>query len=150
MDRIEYLKWLMAESPSTTQQLMAWLQRAKRYTPEMKEHRDGVQIEENGIIVGLRQRTNLYNGDSLTIHVVQFPEKIQNKGWFKSFLKLCCKSNPWNDVVIEDVKNPYLLAFCQKHKFEVLDDFYPDTYIVNSEEIMALEIPPLKRYEDYL
>ncbi|EEM5981988.1 hypothetical protein [Escherichia coli] len=150
MDRIEYLKWLMAESLSTTQQLMAWLQRAKRYTPEMKEHRDGVQIEENGIIVGLRQRTNLYNGDCLTIHVVQLPEKIQNKGWFKSFLKLCCKSNPWNDVVIEDVKNPYLLAFCQKHKFEVQDDFYPDTYIVNSEEIMALEIPPLKRYEDYL
>ncbi len=150
MDRIEYLKWLIAESPSTTQQLMAWLQRAKRYTPVMKEHRDGVQIEENGIIVGLQQRTNLYNGDCLTIHVVQLPEKIQNKGWFKSFLKLCCKSNPWNDVVIEDVKNPYLLAFCQKHKFEVLDDFYPDTYIVNSEEIMALEIPPLKRYEDYL
>ncbi|HBD3846981.1 TPA: hypothetical protein KJF45_005047, partial [Escherichia coli] len=119
MDRIEYLKWLIAESPSTTQQLMAWLQRAKRYTPEMKEHRDGVQIEENGIIVGLQQRTNLYNGDCLTIHVVQLPEKIQNKGWFKSFLKLCCKSNPWNDVVIEDVKNPYLLAFCQKHKFEV-------------------------------
>ena len=108
MDRIEFLKWLIAESPSTTQQLMAWLQRAKRYPPE------------------------------------------KNKGWFKSFLKLCCKSNPWNDVVIEDVKNPYLLAFCQKHKFEVLDDFYPDTYIVNSEEIMALEIPPLKRYEDYL
>ncbi|HFP4410168.1 TPA: hypothetical protein ACHGKF_004687 [Escherichia coli] len=150
MDRIEYLKWLIAESPSTTQQLMAWLQRAKRYTPEMKEHRDGVQIEENGIIVGLRQRTNLYNGDCLTIHVVPLPEKIQNKSWFKSFLKLCCKSNPWNDVVIEDVKNPYLLAFCQKHKFEVLDEFYPDTYIVNSEEIMALEIPPLKRYEDYL
>ena len=150
MDRIEYLKWLIAESPSTTQQLMAWLQIAKRYTPEMKEHRDGVQIEENGIIVGLRQRTNLYNGDCLTIHIVQLPEKIQNKGWFKSFLKLCCESNPWNDVVIEDVKNPYLLAFCQKHKFKVLDAFYPDTYIVNSKEIMALEIPPLKRYEDYL
>ena len=116
----------------------------------MKEHRNGVQIEENGIIVGLRQRTNLYNGDCLTVHVVQLPEKIQNKGWFKSFLKLCCESNPWIDVVIEDVKNPYLLAFCQKHKFKVLADFYPDTYIVNSEEIMALEILPLKQYEDYL
>lgn len=43
-----------------------------------------------------------------------------------------------------------LLAFCQKHKFKVLADFYPDTYIVNSEEIMALEILPLKQYEDYL
>lgn len=104
MDRTEYLKWLIAESPSTTQQLMAWLQRAKRYNREMKEHRDGVQIEDNGIIVGLRQRTNLYDGDCLTIHVVELPEEIQNKGWFKSFLKLCCESNPWNDVVIEDVK----------------------------------------------
>ncbi len=35
MDRIEYLKWLIAESPSTTQQLMAWLQRAKRYIPKI-------------------------------------------------------------------------------------------------------------------
>ncbi len=150
MDRIEYLKWLIAESPSTTQQLMAWLHRAKRYNPDMKEHGDGVQIEENGIIVGLRQSTNLYNGDCLTIHAVQLPEHIQNKGWFKSFLKLCCESNPWNDVVIEDVKNPHLLAFCKKHNFKVLADFFPDTYIVNSEEIMALNIPPLKRYEDYI
>ena len=150
MDRTEYLKWLIAESPSTTQQLMAWLQSAKRYNREMKEHRDGVQIEDNGIIVGLRQRTNLYDGDCLTIHVVELPEEIQNKGWFKSFLKLCCESNPWNDVVIEDVKNPHLLAFCQKHNFKVLAEFCPDTYIVNSEEIMALDIPPLKRYEYYL
>ena len=150
MARTDYLTWLIAESPSTTQQLMAWLQRAKRYNREMKEHRDGVQIEDNGIIVGLRQRTNLYDGDCLTIHVVELPEEIQNKGWFKSFLKLCCESNPWNDVVIEDVKNPHLLAFCQKHNFKVLADFFPDTYIVNSEEIMALDIPPLKRYEYYL
>ncbi|EOY0089874.1 hypothetical protein ACP01F_004940, partial [Salmonella enterica] len=78
MDRIEYLKWLIAESPSTTQQLMTWLQRAKRYNSEMKEHRDGVQIEENGIIVGLRQRTNLYNGDCLTIHVVELPGNDSN------------------------------------------------------------------------
>lgn len=150
MDRIEYLKWLRAESPSTTQQLMAWLLRAKVYNPEMKEHRDGVQIAENGIIVGLRQRTNLYNGDCLTIHVVQLPKEIQNKGWFKSFLKLCCESNPWSDVVIEDVKNPYLLEFCKKYNFKVLADFFPDTYIVNSEEVLALDIPPLMRYEDYL
>ncbi|MDK1144752.1 hypothetical protein QMS75_19620 [Cronobacter sakazakii] len=59
MDRIEYLKWLIAESPSTTQQLMAWLQRAKRYNPEMKEHGDGVQIEENGIDLPPRLDTTL-------------------------------------------------------------------------------------------
>lgn len=150
MDRIEYLKWLRDESPSTTQQLMAWIYRAKNYNREMREHREGVQIEEMGIIVGLRQRTNLYDGDCLTIHVVQLPKEIQNKGWFKSFLKLCCESNPWRDVIIEDVKNPHLLEFCKKHNFEVLADFYPDTYIVNLGNILALDIPPLGLYEDYL
>ncbi|MGE4843483.1 hypothetical protein [Buttiauxella gaviniae] len=150
MDRVSYLKWLAAESPSTEQQLLAWLDRAKQYSSGMKEHRYGVQIEENGIIVGLRQSSNLYPGDCLTIHVVQLPEEIQHKGWFKSFLKLCCESNPWSDVVIEDVKNPHLLTFCKKNDFRVLADFFPDTYIVNYENIMSLDIPPLKRYDDYL
>lgn len=150
MNRIEYLKWLIDESPSATQQLLAWLQRAQTYTVGMEEHRQGVQIQEKEIIVGLRQFTNLYDGDCLTIHIVQLPAEIQNKGWFKSFLKLCCESNPWNDVVIETVKNPHLLTFCEKYDFRVLDDFYPDTYIVNSENIIALDIPQLRRYDDYL
>jgi hypothetical protein len=116
----------------------------------MKEHRDGVQIQENEIIVGLRQSTNLYNGDCLIIHIVQLPAEIQHKGWFKSFLKLCCESNPWDDVVIDTVKDPHLLAFCEKHNFRVLDDYHPNTYIVNSENIIALDIPPLMRCDDYL
>ncbi|MFW0560629.1 hypothetical protein ACN1BR_23760, partial [Enterobacter hormaechei] len=117
---------------------------------DMKEHQAGVQIQEKGIVVGLRQSTNRYHGDCLTIHVVRLPEEIQNKGWFKSFLKLCCESNPWCDVVIEDVKNPYLLSFCKKLNFTVLDEFYPNTYIVNTDAIMSLPIPPLGRYETYL
>ncbi|EIO3165333.1 hypothetical protein LQI22_005310 [Salmonella enterica] len=143
MDRIKYLKWIAEESPSTAQQLVAWLNRARHYTPDMKEHQAGVQIQEKGIVVGLRQSTNRYHGDCLTIHVVRLPEEIQNKGWFKSFLKLCCESNPWCDVVIEDVKNPYLLSFCKKLNFTVLDEFYPNTYIVNTDAIMSLPIPPL-------
>lgn len=150
MDRIKYLKWIAEESPTTAQQLVAWLNRARHYTPDMKEHQAGVQIQEKGIVVGLRQSTNCYEGDCLTIHVVQLPEEIQNKGWFKSFLKLCCESNPWRDVVIEDVKNPYLLSFCKKLNFTVLDEFYPDTYIVNTDAIMSLSIPALGRYETYL
>ncbi|EBS6278942.1 hypothetical protein D4F70_05705 [Salmonella enterica subsp. enterica serovar Weltevreden] len=150
MDRISYLKWLVAEDPSTAQQLLAWLDRARHYSSDMREHRDGVQIEENGIIVGLRQSSNLYDGDCLTIHVVQLPEEIQHKGWFKSFLRLCCETNPWRDVVIESVENPHLRAFCKKHDFKVLADFFPDTYIVNSENVLKMDVPPLKRYEDYL
>jgi len=102
MDRIKYLKWIAEESPTTAQQLVAWLNRARHYTPDMKEHQAGVQIQEKGIVVGLRQSTNRYQGDCLAIHVVQLPEEIQNKGWFKFFLKLCCEANPWGDVVIED------------------------------------------------
>lgn len=150
MDRVSYMKWLAAESPSTEQQLLAWLNRAKHYNCDMKEHRAGVQIEEHGIIVVLRQSSNLYDGDCLTIHNVQLPEEIQHRGWFKAFLKLCCESNPWSDVVIEDVKNPHLLAFCKQYDFTVLADFYPDTYIVNRGRILSLDIPPLKRYDDYL
>ena len=149
MDRVSYLKWLAAELPSAEEQLLAWLERAKHYSSEMREYREGVQIQEGGIVVVLRQSSNLYVGDCLTINNIQLPEEMQNKGWFKSFLKLCCISNPWNDVVIEDVKNPHLLVFCKKHDFTVIADFYPDTYIVNSERISALDIPPSKRYDEY-
>lgn len=31
MDRIKYLKWIAEESPSTAQQLVAWLNRARHY-----------------------------------------------------------------------------------------------------------------------
>lgn len=123
MVRIEYLKWLRDKSPLATQQLLAKLHRAQSYTVGMKEHRDGVQIQEKEIIVGTRQSTNLYNGDCLIIHIVQLPTDMQNKGWFKSFLKLYCESNQLNDVVIETVKNPHLLAFCEKHNFSILDYF---------------------------
>ncbi|EFD0233985.1 hypothetical protein QJC73_003528 [Salmonella enterica] len=150
MDRIKYLKWIAEESPTTAQQLLAWLNRARNYTPDMKEHQAGVQIQEKGIVVGLRQSTNCYEGDCLTIHVVKLPEEIQNKGWFKSFLKLCCESNPWCDVVIEDVKNPHLFEFCKKLNFTVIDKFYPDTFIVNTDAIMSLPTPPLGSYEAYL
>lgn len=150
MDRASYLRWLMAESPSAEEQLHAWLGKAKYYRSDMSEHRDGVQIQERGITVGLRQSSNLYDGDCLSIHIVRLDEEIQNKGWFKSFLKLCCDYNPWKDVIIEDVKNPHLLAFFRKHDFKVLDKFYPDTYIVNADKIQVLAIPPLKRYEEYL
>ncbi len=34
MDRIKYLKWIAEESPSTAQQLVAWLNRARHYTPD--------------------------------------------------------------------------------------------------------------------
>lgn len=51
MDRIKYLKWIAEESPTTAQQLVAWLNRARHYTPDMKEHQAGVQIQEKGIVV---------------------------------------------------------------------------------------------------
>ncbi|WP_431645865.1 hypothetical protein [Enterobacter hormaechei] len=49
MDRIKYLKWIAEESPSTAQQLVAWLNRARHYTPDMKSNQGIVQV-----IVGRR------------------------------------------------------------------------------------------------
>ncbi|RYA84869.1 hypothetical protein DD602_30145, partial [Enterobacter cloacae complex sp. 743-2DZ2F-22B] len=66
------------------------------------------------------------------------------------FLKLCLEYNPWWDVFIENVKKPYLISFCKKLNFTVLDEFYPNTYIVNTDAIMSLPIPLLGRYETYL
>lgn len=58
MDRIKYLKWIAEESSTTTQQLLTWLNRARHYTPDMIKHQAGVQIQEKGIVVGLRQSAN--------------------------------------------------------------------------------------------
>lgn len=58
MNRIKYLKWIAEESPTTTQQLLARLNRARHYTPDMKEHQSWCSDSKKGIVVGLRQSTN--------------------------------------------------------------------------------------------
>lgn len=58
MDRIKYLKWMAEESSTTAQQLLTWLNRVRRYTPDVFKHQAGVQIQEKGIVVGLRQSAN--------------------------------------------------------------------------------------------
>lgn len=139
----EYKRWLLKERPSLEMQLLRWIHEAMTFERGTREYLSGVQLEENGIRVVLRQYTNRYSDDCLTICAVDLPKDLQNRGWFKSFLVLCCQLNPWHDVIIEDVKNPHLLGFCRRCDFTVLDDSYPDTFIVNQQIMSSMPVTPL-------
>ncbi|WIL44527.1 hypothetical protein QPJ96_22210 (plasmid) [Pantoea agglomerans] len=142
----EYKRWLLKERPSLEMQLLRWIHEATTFERGTREYVSGVQLEENGIRVVLRQYTNRYSDDCLTICAVELPKDLQNRGWFKSFLVLCCQITPWQDVIIEDVKNPHLRGFCQRNGFAVLDDFYPDTFIVNQQKMLSMSVTPLSYF----
>ncbi|KGB10166.1 hypothetical protein DR73_4421 [Enterobacteriaceae bacterium ATCC 29904] len=150
MTRSEIKQWILRESPTIEQQIIRWLDEIDQNGTSSVEFNRGVELADHGLVVLLRPYTNRYSGLCFSICTVRLPPEIQHKGWFKSFLKLCCELNPWNDVIIEDVENPYLLAFCKRNRFEIIDPFYKTTYIVNIQAIMALEVRPLGRYNDYL
>lgn len=146
MRDIEYKRWLLNERPTIETQLQRWIDEAVTLEKGTRDYISGVQLEEDGIRIVLRQHTNRYPGECLSIAAVDLPESLQNRGWFKSFLVLCCQRNPWQDVILEDVKNPYLLGFCQRCEFTVLDNFYPDTFIVNQLIILSTPVMPLSSF----
>ncbi|PXK47643.1 hypothetical protein DMR96_24785 [Klebsiella pneumoniae] len=110
----------------------------------------GLEIIDNEIVVLLRPYTNRYLGNCLTICTVNLPPGLQRKGWFKSFLNLCCRVNPWNDVVIEDVGNEHLFDFCARNNFSILHTCYKTTFIVNQDIVREMNILPLEDYSYYL
>lgn len=146
MRDIEYKRWLLEERPSLETQLQRWIEEAVTLERSTSEYISGIQLEENGIRAVLRQYTNRHPVDCLAICAVDLPQSLQHRGWFKSFLVLCCQLNPWQDVIIEDVKNPHLHGFCQRNGFAVLDDFYPDTFIVNQQIMLRMPVTPLTAF----
>ncbi|MFE0587816.1 hypothetical protein [Pantoea vagans] len=146
MRDIRFIRWLMKESPSLETQLQRWINEAVTFDRGTCEYISGVQLEEGEIRVLLRQYTNRYPADCLTICAVDLPESLRNRGWFKSFLVRCCQLNPWHDVIIEEVKNPHLLGFCQRNDFTILDDFYPDTFIINHQKVLSMSVTPLPSF----
>lgn len=146
MKDIEYKRWLLKERPSLETQLQRWLDEAVTLERSTREYISGIQLEENGIRVVLRQYTNRYPHDCLAICAVDLPQSLQHRGWFKSFLVLCCQLNPWQDVIIEDVKNSHLRRFCKRNGFTVLHDFYPDTFIVNQQIMLSMPVTPLTAF----
>ncbi|WP_414455042.1 hypothetical protein [Enterobacter quasiroggenkampii] len=146
----EILDWIHKSSPSIEQQLRRWLDEILKNGHNSSEYFHGVELHDGGRLALLRPYTNKYNGFCLSICTVRLPAEIQRKGWFKSFLKLCCEMNPWRDVILEDVGNEHLKSFCERNKFHVLDPFYKTTYVVNKQVVMNLVTSPLGRYTDYL
>lgn len=140
--------WLERDAPSVRTQLLLWLTLAQSADTSQTTWRD-CEMREKGIAVLVRDRTNDYSEQCLTIATVQLPENIQRKGWFKSFLTECCKANPWPLLVIEDVKNPHLRSFLEKMNCKALSDFYRTTYVVDQRAVLTLDAGPLKPYASY-
>lgn len=150
MTEKEIMTWIHNDSPTIEQQLRRWLDEIIENGHNSSEYTHGVVLHDSDLAVRLRPYTNKYHGFCLSICAVRLPTEIQRKGWFKSFLKLCCEINPWHDVILEDVENEHLLSFCKRNHFQVLDPFYDTTYVVNKETVMNLATMPLGRYTDYL
>lgn len=147
----EILDWIHHSSPTIEQQLRRWLEEILENGRNSSEFSRGVVLYDRYQLALLRPYTNNYHKDfCLSICSVQLPDEIQGNGWFKSFLKLCCEINPWQDVILEDVGNKHLLSFCKRNNFQVLDSDYKTTYVVNKQAVMNLMTKPLSGYNDYL
>lgn len=150
MKRQDITKWIHSESPSVESQIRRWLAEILQNGDKSDEFRHGLEIYEHEIVVLLRPYTNKYFGKCLSICTVKLPSELQNKGWFKSFLNLCCRVNPWSDVVIEDVGNAHLFDFCVRNNFSIIHPFYKTTFIVNQAVVRGMNIPPLEDFSYYL
>ncbi|HHW8853364.1 TPA: hypothetical protein ACU3EY_001083 [Salmonella enterica] len=146
----EILEWIHNTSPTIEEQLRRWLDEIMENGHQSSEYAHGIELYDGIQLALLRPYTNKYNGFCLSICTVRLPAEIQGKGWFKSFLKLCCEINPWRDVILEDVGNEHLLSFCKRNNFQVLDPFYKTTYVIDKQAVMNLVTKPLGRYTDYL
>jgi hypothetical protein len=131
-----------------SQQLESWLELITESNDSTKVPYS-YQMEEREIKILMASQTNDYPGRCIAIRTVCLPEEIQGKGWFKSFITLCCKINPWQDVIVEDVKNPILLSFLQRMQCEIVSQSYNTTYIINKTNIDKLKASPLGKYSDY-
>ena len=150
MKRQDIIKWIHSESPNVESQIQRWLTEILQKGDKSDEFMRGLEIIDNEIVVLLRPYTNRYPGNCLTICTVNLPPELQRKGWFKSFLNLCCRVNPWNDVVIEDVGNEHLFNFCARNNFSILHPCYKTTFIVNQDIVREMNILPLEDYSYYL
>ena len=147
--QLDWLKWLADERPTIQTQFEKWLILAQSATVNTTIW-DRCQLSESGITVLLRDRTNCINESCLTIASVQLPDHMQRKGWFKSFLTLCCIKNPWTQIVIEDVNNQHLRGFLERINCVTLNKHFKTTYIVNKNALFAMKATPLRSAASYL
>ncbi|HEB4987934.1 MULTISPECIES: hypothetical protein [Klebsiella] len=150
MKRQDILKWIHSESPNVESQIKRWLAEILQKGDKSDEFMRGLEVIDNEIVVLLRPYTNRYPGNCLSICTVTLPSELQRKGWFKSFLNLCCSVNPWKDVVIEDVGNAHLFDFCVRNNFSILHPCYKTTFIVNQVAVREMNILPLEDSSYYL
>lgn len=137
------------QQPTIQFQLNQWLNSQRNLGCLENQATNRKELHENGIHVLLRDGTNCVSEKCLTIATVELPQEIHRRGWFKSFLTECVKKNPWEKILIEDVKNLHLQYFLNQLNSKVLNDFYKTTYIVEPDEVLRLNAGPLRPYIFY-
>lgn len=149
MHGLTYFEWqlqVLRKNITIVDQLKCWLSLISTETLDNTSGWRNCQLEKDGIRVLVRKKQDFIDGtckECLVIAAVKIPGPLQNKGWFKSFLSLCCAVNPWDAIVIEDVENEYLRRFCVRLDFRVFDPFFKTTYLVNEARFQELNIPIL-------
>jgi hypothetical protein len=144
----EWRDQVLLKNVTIADQLACWLALACTETLDHTSEWRNCELEEAGIRVLVRkklERINETNMECLVIAAVEVPVPMQQNGWFKSFLSLCCEINPWDAVVIEDVENEHLQAFCERLGFIVFNPFFKTTYLVDKWRVAELRIPVLGR-----
>jgi len=150
----EWLRWKIENNPSIQEQIEKWIYLIGDSEPnEVSDFLKRRGVSDSGIDVLLRYQTeSLAEGERncFIIATVRLPIAIQGKGWFKSFLTYCCEVNPWESVMLEDVGNKKLQAFCRKMGFKVPNSFFNTTYLVNEERVSELGSAALKQFGEYV
>ena len=136
-DRLTWLQWIHDSRPSILEQLNHWIVLAQTDPTNESSALERCELEESGIYVLIRRRTQGFHGNCLVIATVNLPEQLQNQGWLKSFLRNCCLISPWEKLIIEDVKNKILKQYCIKSGFKSLSSFYQDTFIINRTDFLS-------------
>lgn len=149
MHGFTHLEWrlqMQHKNIAIADQLKCWFSLISTETLDNTSEWRNWQLEKDGIRVLVRKKQEFIDGtckECLVIAAVKIPAALQNKGWFKSFLSLCCAINPWGAIVIEDVENEHLRRFCVRLDFRVFDPFFKTTYLVNEARFQELSIPTL-------
>lgn len=139
---VDWTKWVLSEKPSIKKQIKRWLKSVKKEYGEASVVRcnDRCQMEVDGIKLLMRCYTNDVDGLCLVIASVYLDRSLQNQGWFKSFLQHCIHINPWDKLVIEDVENSHLLAFCIESGFYRVSERYSTSFVVAADMVGEFEV----------
>jgi hypothetical protein len=140
--RLEWTQWIASAQPTLPEQIDRWLKLLSSGDASTK-HWATCQMENDGVVVLLRNQTNCVAGYCMTLATIRIEPDTQRKGLFKALLAHLWSVNPWPTLVVEDVGNAHLVAFLQRIGAQVLNASYKTTYVVPRESLSCFAVGPL-------